>query len=262
MDTTLATPWLKRWGPPGGRLRLYCFSYAGGNASTFRNWPATLGEEIEVWAVQLPGRAARLHEQPWDALPPLIEQVAAAIVSHGPGPFAFFGHSLGALLAFEVARHLEPGPHGCPQHLFASACNPPQYRQERRHLHALPVGEFIAELAQYQGTPAELLANSELMALVLPALRADFCLAEKYVYRPGARLSTPITVLSGRDDRHTDAALQHKWQEETSAPCRVEWFDGAHFFLEDQMGCVLACVGAELQGVATPERAAPDEPPG
>lgn len=244
MITTL--PWILRQPRPAPRLRLYCFSYAGGNAATYLPWQAELDAGIEVCAIQLPGRGARIAEAPYTSLAALVAALAPLVCARNTLPFAFFGHSLGGLLAFEVARYSQRHALPMPEHLFASGCDAPQYRSPPKRMHALPDAELIESLRGYNGTPPEVLAHRELMELLLPTIRADFSLAENYRYDPGAPLAIPITVLSGREDDHVDPGLVDQWQRETTAGCRIEWFDGDHFFINAQRGAVLACVGAEL----------------
>jgi medium-chain acyl-[acyl-carrier-protein] hydrolase len=233
-------PWLVRASAPAHRFRLYCFPFAGGNAAAFQHWQDGLGPEIEVCAVQLPGRAARMLEPPMTSLSSVVSAVADAIARDPRCPFAFFGHSMGALLAFEVARHCMRTGQPLPSHLFASGCAAPQARGERRNLHRLPDAELIEALREYNGTPPELFAHRDLLDLVLPTIRADFRLVENYAYQASVALPIPLSVLAGRQDEHVDALQAQAWEKETTGPCRVDWFDGDHFFLQSQRAQVLA----------------------
>lgn len=228
------------------RLRLYCFSYAGGSAAGFAKWQAALGPEVEVCAVELPGHGMRRSEAPMTSLQQVVESVAQVIARQGPLPFAFFGHSLGGLLAFETARYCMRHGLALPRHLFASGCSAPQHRSPSRNLHLLEDDALIEQLRDYNGTPAELLAHRELMALVLPLLRADFGLVENYAYRPSPRLPLPITVLAGTTDEHAKTEQVEGWRKETGASCQIEWFDGDHFFIQSHLDGVLACVAQAL----------------
>ena len=166
---------------PRARLRLLCFPYAGGGVSVFRAWPDLLPAEIEVWAIQLPGHDGRLREP----IPAELQTLAlAAADGLGPAldtPFACFGHSMGALLAFEFARQLRHRGLAGPTQLFVSARRAPQLPRTDAPLHTLPEGPFIEMLRQrYNGIPAAILAEPELLQLFLPMLRADFKLIETY----------------------------------------------------------------------------------
>jgi medium-chain acyl-[acyl-carrier-protein] hydrolase len=187
-----------------------------------------------------------MGEAPMSDLGELVRQISAVISSQPRMPFAFFGHSLGGLLAFEVARYCMLHYLPQPLHLFASGCSAPQYRDRDRKLHLLPDNELIEALKDYNGTPAEVLANEELMSLLLPMLRADFALVENYQYRATLRLSLPISVLAGRGDSHVEQMQVDGWSKETSGSCRVNWFEGDHFFVQSERAAVLDLVRGTL----------------
>jgi surfactin synthase thioesterase subunit len=240
-----ATSWIVRRPELSAKFRLFCFSYAGGNAMSFMDWQSGMLPGVVICAVQLPGRGARYHETPRSDLQALVAELADVIGGLDDLPCAFFGHSLGALLAFELTRHLER--HGLmrPQHLFVSGCHAPRFRTPSE-LHLLDDDGLIGELEEYQGTPPEVLAHRELMELVLPTIRADFALVGNYKYQDGALLSMPVTVLAGCGDRFDSPLQVDGWKEETSNECRIHWFDGDHFFLRPHQQEVLACINAEV----------------
>jgi medium-chain acyl-[acyl-carrier-protein] hydrolase len=239
------TPWLKRQQGSSGRVRLYCFPYAGGNAFHFLSWQTTLGPTIEVRSVQLPGRGERLAEKPYERLPELVNALAAIIVQQDSGPFAFFGHSLGGLIAFEVARYCHRSSLPRPLHIFASGCAAPQDRSPNRGLHKLGDDDLIAALKEYDDAPSDISQNAELRALMLPTIRSDFALAENYQYRPSLRLDMPITALAGKRDDISPEQLK-AWQKETSGPFRLQWFEGGHFFIHSERNAILAYLKREL----------------
>lgn len=182
-----------------------------------------------------------------NSLPAVVAAVARVIALQGAVPYACFGHSLGALLAFEVARYKQQHGLAPARQLFVSGSAAPAARTGLAKLHLLPDAELIDALRSYNGTPAELLANRELMSLVLPTVRADFSLVENYAYRPSLRLPSPLTVLAGRGDEHVEPHLLESWRKETAGECRIEWFDGDHFFLDSQRDAVLECVATVLE---------------
>ena len=242
-----ATPWIVRRPDPSKKFRLFCFSYAGGSAVSFMEWQSMLHPNVKVCGVQLPGRGARYHETPYSSLPELIETLAGAIGKMDDLPCAFFGHSLGGLLAFELARYHRRRGLMLPQHLFVSGCHAPRYRAASSDLHRLDDESLIARLRDYRGTPPEILAHRELMELVLPTIRADFSLVENYRYEADASLlDIPLTVLAGRSDSFASVEQVEGWQEETLAPCRVQWFDGDHFFIHSCQQGVIDCIHADL----------------
>lgn len=235
--------WLLGRDQPQARLRLYCFSHAGGNAAACLPWQEQLGPGIALRAVQLPTRGMRLHEPPYLAMAPLLRDLADVIAADLDGrPFAFFGHSLGALLAFELARTLYAEGRGQAERLILSGSAAPWLRAPPRRLHLLPDPELVAALREMGGTPAAILAEPELMAMLLPAIRADFALVDSYRHQPGQPLPIPLTILAGRSDERTDSAGIAAWSDATSQGCAVHWFDGGHFFLHQQQDAVLACL--------------------
>lgn len=162
-----AGPWIVGRPPPAGRLSLYCFPYAGGNPVAFLPWQERLPAWIRVRAVQLPGRAQRLAEAPMHEWPPLIQALADAVAAERAQAFAFFGHSLGALMAFETARACAERGLPLPERLIVSGCAAPSLREPEIGLHQLPEPALIARLREYQGTPDAVLANAELMPQAL-----------------------------------------------------------------------------------------------
>lgn len=245
-----STPWLIC--PSGDlvsrRLRLYCFPYSGGNAVSFVPWQREIDPAIELCAIQLPGRGGRFREPPCTSFAGLIALLAEVLsgVEQPALPFAFYGHSLGALVAFELARHCRDRGMPLPQHLIVSGCNAPPLREKSKRLHELPDDDLIAKLREYNGTPAEILDNRELMQILLPAIRADFALGADYHYQPAEPLPIPLTALSGRRDAHVDAGEIRRWGELTSMVYHEHWFEGDHFFIQDERRAVLDCIRAEL----------------
>ncbi|MES2940848.1 MAG: thioesterase domain-containing protein [Pseudomonadota bacterium] len=232
------------------RLRLYCFPYAGGNGNVFLSWQPDLLPGIEVCGIQMPGRAGRFTEPPLTSLDKLVEMLAQALSTQDPRvPFAFFGHSLGALVAFELARACRRYRLPTPALLVASGSDAPQHRGPDEKLYALEDDALIVALEDYDGTPPELLQHRELMTLALPAIRADFFMAAHYAYRPSLPLDLPITVLAGRQDPHVSCDDVVHWRKETSAASGLHWFEGRHFFINDERDAVLACLNETLAPV-------------
>lgn len=242
----LSPPWLI--GTPGDphRFRLYCFCYAGGNATSFLPWQAHIDKGIEVVGVQLPGRGARFVEAPCSSWTELIFSLAEVLVKQEQKDFAFFGHSLGGLIAFELARHCASNGLPLPRQLIISGCDAPQKERTRKNLHQLDDEALIEELRNYNGTPAEVLAHRELMTLLLPTIRSDFALGASYTYDHDAPLDIPITVLAGSSDIHTSAETLQLWKRETTKDFCIHWFSGDHFFIDSEQRAVLDCISNEL----------------
>jgi medium-chain acyl-[acyl-carrier-protein] hydrolase len=244
-----AVTWFKFPTPnPQARLRLFCFPYAGGSASTFRLWPAALPLDIEVCAVQLPGRESRLRDAAFTQMQALVQTLDELLRPHLDRPFAFFGHSMGALIAFELARRLEQNPPGLV-HLFVSGYAAPQILRRNPPIHQLPEAQFVAELRGFGGTPEAVLQHPELMALLLPTLRADFSVVERYVYSPGAPLACPISAFGGLQDSGVSRDDLTAWCAQTHGPCAVRMFPGNHFFLHSAQDLVLQTMARDLAQV-------------
>ncbi|MBO4206243.1 thioesterase II family protein [Micromonospora echinofusca] len=238
--------WFCRASESAAPVRLFCFPFAGGNAAAFLPWQALLGPDVELWVAQLPGRGARLFEPPLSDLDELVGELTGAMAGYTDRPYALFGHSLGALVAFEVARALHrdgrPGPRG----LWVAGAEGPRTRSVRQVLHDLPDAELIEALRDYGGTPTELLDDPEMMALLLPGLRADFALDECYTYRPGAPLDLPVHVLLADRDPHVEPARVAGWSQESSRPVQRHVFPGDHFFLFPHQATITALLAAGL----------------
>jgi surfactin synthase thioesterase subunit len=231
---------------PEARARLLCLPCAGGGASMYRDWQALL-PQCEVLAVQLPGREHRVREAPCRDLQALLKDLEAALQALPAGPpLVLFGHSLGALIAFLLARSLAARGEA-PLHLFAAAARAP-HRGPRRLLHDLPLPALLAEVARMGGTPPRVLAEPELVQLLEPALRADLWLAETNVADAAPRLPVPITALAGTEDAHVAAADVEAWREVAAGPCAVEYVRGGHFFLRDRPAEVAARLAAVVDG--------------
>jgi medium-chain acyl-[acyl-carrier-protein] hydrolase len=227
-------------------LRLFVFPYGGSGGSICRLWHRLLPGDLEIHGIQLPGRGPRIAEPPMRRMPELTRMLGTALQPLLDRPFAFFGHSLGAVLAFDVARHVRRrwGLHPC--HLFVGGRRAPQLPVTESFKHELGEQEFIDHVRDLQGTPPEVLADAELLALSLPALRADFELSETYEYTPEPPLAMPITVFGGRDDPESGGGRLEAWQAQTTGPFRIELLDGDHFFIHSSERQLLAILEAQL----------------
>jgi medium-chain acyl-[acyl-carrier-protein] hydrolase len=240
-------PWIAFRKPnPRARLRLFCFPYAGSSAAIFRTWPDGLPPDVEVCPVQFPGRGTRLTEAPFTQLSPLVQALAQAVCPLLDKPFAFFGHSMGALVGFEVARELRRQFGVQPVRLLVSAAHAPQIPPRHRPIHALPEGEFLDELRRLNGTPGELLEHAELMQIVLPILRADFSVVETYAYSPEPPLTSCISGFGGLQDRRVSRSDLETWREQTSASFSRRMFSGDHFFMNTTQPQLLQVISQEL----------------
>jgi medium-chain acyl-[acyl-carrier-protein] hydrolase len=214
------------------RLRLFCFPYAGGNANVFREWQRHFGPGIDVCLVHLPGRARRLGERPHTRLQPLVKELADVIRKQLHGRFAFYGHSMGALISFELARELRRRNYPAPVHLFLSACRAPTVVRDVPPTFNLPVPQFVAEIQKLNGTPKEFFEYPELQKALLSLLRADFEITDTYEYVAEAPIACPITVYGGEQDELATLQSLAPWELQTSAEYKTRVFPGDHFSIQ------------------------------
>lgn len=232
---------------PAATLRLFCFPYGGGDAATFNGWAASLPSCVEVWAARLPGRGQRVNEAPFTSLTPLVEALADAMFPLLEArPFAFFGHSMGALLAFELA-HLCSDEFGLrPARIYVSGQCAPHLPRTDPPSYDLPEPDFLNRIREMNGTSAAVLANSELMQMLLPALRADFAICETYTCAHRTPLSCPISAYGGLRDESVSRVAMQAWRLHTDDTLTVRMFPGDHFFIRSAQPLVLDTLAREL----------------
>lgn len=234
----IESPWIAYAQPnETAAFRLFCLPHAGGGANSYREWVTGLAPEIEVLPVQLPGREMRFLERPFDNMTPLLEALHLALRPLLNKPFALFGHSLGALIGFELARRLE-NEGFIPQHLFVSGYGAPQLPVKLPPMHHLDDEQFVAALQDLGTVPTAVLQNEELLALLLPMLRADFAVYERYQYQDAPLLTCPLTILGGQDDLLVPPEMLQPWAQHSVQPGDVHLFPGGHFYLSGQKTAV------------------------
>ncbi|HEY6333215.1 MAG TPA: alpha/beta fold hydrolase [Blastocatellia bacterium] len=229
------------------RVKLFCFPYAGGSAAIYRPWATLLPPEIQLIPVELPGRGARMKERAFRNLHLLVQALVEAFAPLIEEDFVLFGHSMGALIAFELARELRRRGKAQPRRLLVSGRRAPQLSETGKQLYDLPEPEFIEELHNLNGTPREVLEHEELMALMIPMLRADFELIETYEYHREPPLECPITVYGGIEDTEVPRTCLSSWKEHTSAAFAIHMLAGDHFFLRSARSELLTMISAELR---------------
>lgn len=242
---TTATPWLLTCPDDKDKIRLFCLPYAGGGASVYREWAKFLPAQAGIYPIQLPGRETRIAESPLCNMDELVEQIAIGIVPYLQCPFIFFGHSLGARIAFELVRHLRTKWGIQPCHLLVAGSRAPQLA-EPNPIHHLPDSEFIKELRRLAGTPEEILHNRDILEIFLPLLRADFTVDETYSYSPAMSLECPIAAFGGTWDLEAQRTEIEAWAEHTSGEFSLEMISGDHFFLHTARELLLQFVSRIL----------------
>src|SRR2546423_9678786 len=231
-----------------GNLRLFCFPYAGGTSLIYKHWAASLPAEVQVVRVELPGRGSRMKEPAFANLPPLVEVLTEVTLPLRDAPFPFFGHSMGAMIAFELARRLRREDGSEPQMLIVTGRPAPQLPSLEPATYDLPKAQFIEELKRIAGTPREVLEHGELMDLMIPLLRADFQLSQTYRFSPDTPLHCPIIAYGGvRDETTRDMIFP--WREHTSSDFTLHMMPGDHFFLRSCQSQLLRSLTHELQEI-------------
>lgn len=244
-----ATRWLRCRRPRSApRLRLLCIPFAGGGASVFHTWADSIGVDIEVRAVQLPGRQERFAEAAPCSVTAAVTGIAEALLALPALPLVVYGHSHGAAIAFELARSLR-GLLQCPLALVVAARAAPHCQRKMPRISGLPTADFKDALHRTYAVPREVLDNPELMELALPPLRADFLAVETYKYVPAAPLDIPIIALHGTKDELVARNEMMAWREVTASTMSLFEVDAGHLFLETHQPWVLDCVAATIRSV-------------
>jgi medium-chain acyl-[acyl-carrier-protein] hydrolase len=247
---SLMTPWLiypqtnVAQTQSTAKFRLFCLPYSGAGAAIFRAWAAPLAPDIEVVAIQLPGRETRRQEPLLTNLPALIQALTPVLCPYLDRPFVLFGHSVGALICFELARQLRRIDHREPFHLVVSGRPAPQLPALTPAIHQLPDADFLQELRRYNGTPEIVLQNVELMNLFMPILRADLAINETYVYTPERPFDFSMTVLGGLHDPQVSEIDLASWREQTNSKFSLKMLPGDHFFLKQQQTEILEIISS------------------
>jgi surfactin synthase thioesterase subunit/glycosyltransferase involved in cell wall biosynthesis len=231
------------------QLRLFCLPHAGGGMATFHGWNEALGASVAVCPVRLPGRESRAAEASFRRMDELVAALATALAAHSERPFAFFGHSMGAVIGFELARLLRREGRQMPLALFVSGARAPQYRRGHVPPPDPSEEEFLAELDRLEGMPKEVLENRELMRLILPALQADAALYRSYVYSEEAPLACPIRAYGGSKDPNISPEHLEGWGQQTAGSFGVHLFTGGHFFLQSAQEAFLKVLTADVAEV-------------
>ncbi|WP_406728668.1 alpha/beta fold hydrolase [Streptomyces sp. GD-15H] len=241
--------WLRRLpGTEGaGGLRLFCFPYAGAGASVFRGWGADLPEDVEAFGVQPPGREDRFHEPPFTSVDALLDALLLDLLPYLDRPFAFFGHSMGALICWEAAQRLRSMRAPSPVRIIVSGCRAPH--RHKSHAPAdldLSEAGLIDKLRRLNGTPEELLHSADFRRFLLPTFRADVQLFATYAHRAEHSLNCPVTAFGGIEDPRVREDQIRAWGDLTTGPCDVRMFPGGHLFLNETRASVVRAVARAL----------------
>jgi medium-chain acyl-[acyl-carrier-protein] hydrolase len=240
-------PWLPYSKPEQDTLlRMFCFPYAGANAGIYRSWQEHLPPWIEVCPVELPGRGSRINEPLVTDFSTLLKDVYKGIQPYLDMKFALFGHSMGALIAYALAHLLRTSLQPGPSFLFVSGQKAPALSPGPAFLHRLHDSALIEELKRLNGTPEKILANENLMQVMLPILRADFAITETYHHLPSPALESKIIAFGGLEDIEVTRNELELWQAHTSLPVEAHMLPGDHFFIHDSQQLLLRIISRKL----------------
>lgn len=238
--------WIRRFHhEPNSRVTLVCFPHAGGSASFFYPVSDALQSTLQVVALQYPGRQDRRQEQPLTTIAELADESFAALRPLMDRPLAFFGHSMGATLAFEVAVRMQRELAAAPVTLFASARRAPS-RHRVETVHQRDDDGIVAELKNLSGTDSRIMGDEELLRMILPAIRSDYTAAETYRYQPGPMLDCPIVTLVSDSDPKVTVDEAQSWADHTTGGFELHTFSGGHFYLAQHQRAVINLISDQL----------------
>jgi surfactin synthase thioesterase subunit len=247
MNYQNSNPWIVKIKPnPSAKLKLFCLPFAGGSSVAYRDWANVMPTNVELCAIEIPGRGLRLAEPLVKNLPELVSRLADGIKDELDRPFIIFGHSMGAATGFELTHYLEEKFTQTPEHLFFSGRGAPHIAERDEPIHKLPRDKFIHKIQSYGGTPKEILAHEELMELVIPIIRADFEVCETYVYQEREPLNIPLTALGGLTDDSVTRDEVEEWKIHTKKEFNLRMFPGGHFYLQDQIPTLVQTIFRDL----------------
>jgi medium-chain acyl-[acyl-carrier-protein] hydrolase len=228
---------------------MYCIPYAGGGTTIFRPWAGWIHPDVELRAIQLPGREIRLGEEPFTHAQRLAESLSEGLSGGLDKPYILFGHSMGSLLSYELTRCLRDMGRPLPLHLILSGFHAVHLPDPDPPIHHLPMDEFIEEIKRLNGTPLEIFESTELLDLVMPVIRSDFTLCETYQYEEHEPLDQPLTIYGGLDDSETSREQLEAWGERTRGDFKLRMFSGDHFYFLSNMKVFQEALNRDLEQI-------------
>lgn len=222
-------------------LRLFCFPYAGGGGLVYKEWYKKLPSNIEMHIAQLPGREQRFSEELPGSVEEIIRYLKRDIQPYINEPFVLFGHSMGALISYELARTLMEEQDKAPVRLFVSGKSAPHLKNIDTPTYNLSKEQFIKKIKSFNGTPKEIIEDEEIMNVFEPKLRRDFEVCDTYKFTNTSHLTCPITVFGGTDDHVVPKTHLEAWREltHTKEPCHVHLLKGDHFFIYNHTSFII-----------------------
>jgi surfactin synthase thioesterase subunit len=254
VDTMQVNRWLP-FGVPDSDVRLYCLPHAGGSASAYRPWFDSM-DGIAVCPVQPPGRETRLRDTPYDRMGPLVAELADVVMAHQTGPYAVYGHSLGALVGFELLREIRRRGGDGPVHFFVSGCPAPDFydRDDADRVAEMDDSQIVGLLRRLGGTPDWMLSDPSVLRMILPPFRADFSVKETYRYQWQQPLATPITAIAASRDPRAGVESMAGWLRQTNRSYQTHTVDGGHFAVLERPRRTHRIIADALIATAVPVR--------
>ena len=234
------------------RFRMICFPYAGGGSATYRSWVNNMPENVELALIQMPGRASRFTEAPYETMAALVNDIFIALNQLTKKELIFYGHSMGACVAYELTLKLYRHKCSLPIHVVASGSVAPCVIRTKEPSYKLPTAEFIEYLRDLKGTTEDVLKNAEIMELLLPSIRADFKIIETYCNKTTQNIPTNVSVFCGKND---DIGIDDlsAWLTLFKFNTGIHWFDGGHFFVDDEAENILTALSKIVSSVCNCE---------
>lgn len=230
--------------------KLFCIPYSGGSAMRYNEWKSHLDSRIQLYPLELAGRGRRFHQSLYNNISEVVDDLYKTVereITHSN--YAFFGHSLGGIIVYELAHKLIETIQRYPQHLFFSGSNPPHIKYGEKMLHVLSDDEFMQEIFMLGGTSQQVISNKEIVEVFLPIIRSDYRMFELYQYSPKPlKFSCDITVLLGANDKTINKDNANEWTQYTDAKCDVEIVNGGHFFILESINEVTKIVNKKIYG--------------
>lgn len=226
--------------------RLYCFPHAGGSSISFMPWKKRIDRRIELYPVDIPVTLGPKESLPLSSISTVVEKLSDSLSNHDGIQFSFFGHSLGGLIAFELARSLKKRGLMQPSNIIISGCESPRKHMSSGSVHLLDDHDLIEFIKSFNGITDEIINDKRIMHMLLPKIRADFSLAQSYLYMPSDKIDSDLVILSGREDVRSGDDFLLEWQLETSGKCDFNYFRGDHFFINENLSDIIKLINKKL----------------
>ncbi|MBC2578803.1 thioesterase II family protein [Clostridium sp. DJ247] len=228
------------------KVKLFCIPHAGGSAAVYSKWKKYINPSIEICPIELAGRGKRFNENLYNNINEIVEDIYEIIKNNLQTDYAFFGHSMGSLIAYELTYHIMKLKNKSPKHIFFSGKKAPHIMYKNRLIHTLSDIEFKNRILEFSGTPKEVFENRDMLNIFAPILRADLGIFETYKYvEKHCKLDCNITIINGKNDDLTINDISG-WKQHTSKSCSIYLFNGGHFYLNENLEALISIINTTL----------------